>query len=224
MKLLSVSNIVGAFTLTLGAVGAAVAAPAYDNFGSLAATFAGSGIPNGAVASSLISNNGVLGLTATQRYSNPTVTNNGAGLFFAPTGVDQTNLTSIAGNYARWNFGYYIDNGNNTGLTYQLFMDVNPNLGQSFVSFGPSAITGVNQDSWNLGFNSFESGLGYSFDPTVDGVYTLKLTASDDTGAQVAMTSIDVQVGQGRTVPEPATLALVGLAIAGMGVARRRKS
>lgn len=224
MKLLTLSKIIGALALTVGAVGAAVATPAYDNFGALAATFGGSGIPNGAVASSLVGNNGVLGLTATQRYSNPTVTNNGAGLFFAPPGVDQTNATSIASSYARWNFNFYIDNGSNTGLAYQLFMDVNPNLGQSFVSWGPSAVAGVSQDSWNLGYNSFESGLGYSFDPTVDGVYTFKLTASDVTGRQVAMTSIDVQVGNGTNVPEPTTLALVGLAIAGMGVARRRKS
>lgn len=221
MKRSNISTIIAALTLTVGAVGAAVAAPTYSTFGALPqANFGGSGIPNGAVASSTVGNDGVLGLTATQRYSNPTVTNDGAGLFFAQTGVDQTSASSIASNYARWNFAYYINNGSNTGLTYQLFMDVNPNMGQSFVSIAPP----TTQDSWNLGFDAFETGFGYSFDPTIDGVYTFMLTANDANGLQVGMTSIDVQVGDGSNVPEPATLALVGLAIAGMGVARRRKS
>ena len=63
---------------------------------------------------------------------------------------------------SRWNFDHYIDNGSNTGLTYQLFMDVNPTLVQTYKSFGPSPVAGVLQASLNLGFDTFEAGLGYA--------------------------------------------------------------
>src|SRR4051812_27858749 len=65
-----------------------------------AANFGGSGIPNTSVMQRQY--DGVtLGLTASARFSNPTVTDNGAGTYFATTGND-------GGGLARWNFDYFI--------------------------------------------------------------------------------------------------------------------
>ncbi len=92
--------------------GIAAATPVYDTFGPLTgANFGGTGIPNDSVAISSQFYDGdnliTVAMNATQRYSNPVVTNNGAGTFYAGTG---SNLQGPgAGTMgALWNWNYYI--------------------------------------------------------------------------------------------------------------------
>jgi hypothetical protein len=200
--------------LALAATSVAASAsltPQFDTFGPLpGATFGGSGIPNDAVAITTVG--GVtLGLTATARFFEPTVTNNGAGRFFALPGA----YAGTAGttDLARWNFNWFIG-GNTTAYTYEISIDIDPSANEDFKTFNPLLI-GL-QSSQNISFGYLETGFGYLFNPNASGEYSFKLSAIQ-AGQVVGTSSIVVQV------PEPASLALTGVALLAAGAAARRR-
>ncbi|MFZ1625225.1 MAG: VPLPA-CTERM sorting domain-containing protein [Gammaproteobacteria bacterium] len=226
--------------------GIAAATPLYDTFGPLTgANFGGSGIPNGSVAISSQFEDGAntitVAMNATQRYSNPVVTNDGAGTFFAGTGSNTGGAGESSTTGALWNFNYYINvTGPGAVLTnydIKLFYDFNPafdngptNLGVVNVTNGilASANPGATnvQGSENLmfsylatsvpGFLTPPGGAFTSFNPNATGEYNFAIQVGR-AGWAVEQVRMDVQV-----VPVPAAAWLFGSALGLMGFARRR--
>ncbi len=223
------------------------ATPIYDTFGPLPqATFGGQGIPNQEVAVSSQFYDGdvtiTVAMSATQRYSNPALTNDGAGTYYATTGSNTGGNNESATTGALWNFNYYLKvegaNGATPVLTdYQIYMyyDFNPSfdtpIGQlgkidvtaSLNDFGNPSST-LEENSQNLMFAFLTTNAppyivppAGSFDPNALGEYNFGIQVSKD-GWGIETVAMDVQV-----VPEPSTLALMAVGLVAVLVRRRRK-
>ena len=205
-----------ALALCLSSASAIPITPTGTSFGSLSvATFNGSGIPNDAVQQ-WTDGTLTLGLTATQRYTNPPLTNNGAGTFFADAGGD---ILEGKPGYAKWNFDFYVA-GVTNGVTTKLFFDNNPAVGNDVSTFIPF-LSATGQDSWNLGM-AFLGGAG--FNPGADGEYGFALVAYNVDGIELGRSAIRVDVGNvSSSVPDGgSSVLMLGSVLAVLGLLRRR--
>jgi PEP-CTERM motif len=221
---------IAAASLCVNSAFAAPITPSFDSFGAQPTfTFGGSGIPNSFVAVTQLTGGVVLGLSATQRFSAPAPTNDGAGTFTALAGSPTANTLS------GWNFDWYLASGTVAGKTFKLFYDFDPTTANDqathgVINFGNAGGTGqVNQNSQNLGAgflattNALIGVTAPSFTPFNThalGSYTFALVAFDSSNIELGRSAIAVAV-----VPEPGTTAMMLAGLCGMGLiaSRRRK-
>lgn len=222
---------IAAIALCLSSVPSASAitiTPTGTSFGPLsAATFGGSGIPNDAVQITTVGDV-TLGLTATPRYSDPAVTNDGAGTFSAVVGNDTAQGHPA---YAQWNVDLYVQ-GLATNQFARLFYDNDSSVGNDVSS---SIFLPVDyQDSWNLGMSFLNGGV---FNPNTSGQYafalvvyqSVVLTDSANEGpvqlgsVEQGRAAILVNVGNASSVPDGGNMMLMFAgAIGALAMLRRR--
>lgn len=123
-------------------------------------------------------------------------------------------------NYANWSFDFAYDVRSCTGCKVLLSIDTDPTAGVSYVDIDllAAGAPAFYAESWNLEMSFLTTGLPYNFNPFGASSTDFRLSVVGATGAPI--TSADITV----TVPEPASMALVAIALAGLGLVRRRRA
>ena len=238
--------------------GFASAFTVFDDFGSFPdATWGGSGIGTDAVAASDqfvydYQSGGTdvvrVAMSATERYSNPPVSDNGAAIYTAGTGsncgVDTDPIGCPGGGYqgALWNWNYYVDVAGTAGTTlgdYQIdiYYDLNPagpNAFGDLSGLGKFDLTAflldnnaggltVAQDSQNNLFGWLATD-----DPPFVDAPGIAFDPNAVGNYQFAMTvtrsgfSVDTVAMEVNVVPIPAAVWLFGSALGLLGWMRRK--
>lgn len=198
---------------------------ALTSFAPWDAAFAGNGLAG--VQFDVNSANGVtLALGAHAYKHGVNLPNDGVRNFYAQPGTYPGEP-----NRANWSFDFAVTmatSANCTGCTVSLFVDTDPSGLMNLVRLFQLPV-GNGADSWNMemdfgtpgGFALLPGNLlqsTYDFDPNGPSSTAFSLVLSDSNGR--ALTSSDITVN----VPEPGSLALVGLGLGGLALLRRRSN
>jgi len=191
--------------------------------------FPGSGNPNTDFAITRITEDDgnviEIGIKGKQRFVGQENVGGSGANYVVPTGYSVTSAGDLSpdpdSGLAWWNFDFSVDLGDRSLADSMVGLRIEDPEGDEFLlpDFGSfmDQETSLIQNSWNIGFGFIEAGLG-AFQPNLRGTYGISFTVSDfETETMFGTQAITVQV------PSPATMALFGMGLLGLGVAARRR-
>lgn len=175
-------------------------------------------------------NGGFVAMGAHGYKNGPTLPNDGVSTFYAKSGIYPGEPTK---NYANWSFDFAFSTGNCSTCSVFLEVDTDPSAGVNYkelfnlttlinpltntLAYGASGA-----DSWNMEMSFMNVVLGYDFNPNSASSTAFRLSMVD--GATLNDPLVGPAAEITVNVPEPSSIALTGLAFAGLALARRRKA